>query len=185
MTETSSNAPDSKLPTAIRPLPDALDPIPAPPGNPLRTVAVVIATLILAAVVYYFGFHTAPPAPSQQAAIQLPFGADEQAYASKLELGNFAMSRAENYLHQEVTYLDGDIRNNGDRTLRNVAVTVEFQDELQQIALRDSQPVLPGVSAQLAPGQTAHFQISFDHVPASWNMQMPSVRVTGIQFVPR
>ena len=36
----------------------------------------------------------------------------------------------------------------------------------------------------LAPGQTAHFQVSFDHVPDSWNMQMPRVQVSGLQFAP-
>jgi hypothetical protein len=65
-------------------------------------------------------------------------------------------------------------------------VLVEFRDGLQQIALRESRPLLPGPAAALAPGRTAHFQLSFDHVPASWNMQMPSVEVSGLEFaVPR
>src|SRR5262249_29619725 len=113
---------------------------------------------------------------------KLPFGTAEQAYAAKLQFGNFAMSEAENFLHQKVKYLDGDMLNNGDRTVTGIEVIVEFRDDMNQIALRESRVALGGASATLAPGATAHFQVSFDHVPASWNMQMPTLQVAGLQF---
>ena len=179
MSDTPSGA-NPPVPS-LEPL-DPLDPRPATRSNPLRSVLIAVAALIAAAAVYYFGFHTAPQAPNARVTVQFPFGAEEQAYAPRLELSGFALSRAENFLHQEVTYMDGDIKNGGDRSIRNLTLTVEFQDELNQVVLRETQPALTGASPLLPPGQSAHFQISFDHVPSSWNMQMPSARVTGIQF---
>jgi len=160
-------------------------PFPGPskePRGPFRHPAVIaLATLFGVAALYLLFFRGPVPAPN---ALQrhLPFNAAEQTYASKLQFGNFAMSEAENFLHQEVKYLDGDVRNSGDRALSGIEVIVEFQDDMRQIALRESRSILSGPSAHLAPGQTAHFQVSFDHVPPSWNMQMPSVQVSGLRF---
>jgi hypothetical protein len=160
-------------------------PLPAPQKEPegiFRHPAVIaLATLFGVAALYLLFFRG--PVPSSTGVKQrLPFRAAEQAYAPKLQLENFAMSEAENFLHQEVKYLDGDIRNAGDRTLTGIELIVEFQDDMKQIALRESRQVLGGPAAALAPGGTAHFQVSFDHVPPSWNMQMPAVRVSGLQF---
>ena len=152
-----------------------------PDGIFRHPAVIALATLFGLAALYLLFFRGPAPSPS---AVQrhLPFGAAEQAYAQKLQLGNFAMSEAENFLHQQVKYLDGDILNSGDRTLTGIEVVVEFQDDMKQIALRESRPALSGPTATLAPGQTAHFQVSFDHVPSSWNMQMPTVQVSGLQF---
>jgi hypothetical protein len=142
---------------------------------------IALATLFGVAALYLLFFRGPVPLPSG-AKPRLPFGAAEQSYAAKLQFSNFAMSEAENFLHQKVKYLDGDVLNVGERTLAGIEVIVEFQDDMKQIALRESRPVLSGASAALAPGVTVHFQISFDHVPPSWNMQMPTVQVSGLQF---
>jgi hypothetical protein len=160
-------------------------PLPGPPQDPVgmfrHPAVIALATLFGVAALYLLFFRGPVPAPSS-AKPRLPFGAAEQAYAAKLQLGNFAMSEAENFLHQKVKYLDGDVLNGGERTLAGIEVIIEFQDDMKQIALRESRPVLAGPSAELAPGATAHFQVSFDHVPPSWNMQMPTVQVSGLQF---
>jgi len=59
---------------------------------------------------------------------------------------------------------------------------VEFFDDLHQVVLRESRSVLGSPSAALAPGQRRTFSISFDRVPASWNLQQPSVQVTYLQL---
>ena len=160
-------------------------PLPAPPQEPggiFRHPAVIaLATLFGLAAMYLLFFRGPAPSPSAVAR-HLPFGAEEQAYAVKLQFGNFAMSEAENFLRQEVKYLEGDVQNTGDRTVAGIEVIVEFEDDLKQTALRESRRVLSGPAAALAPGATAHFQVSFDHVPPSWNMQMPTVQVSGLQF---
>ena len=150
--------------------------------GPLRHPAVIaLATLFGVAALYLLFFRGPVPAPNA-AQRHLPFNAAEQAYAAKLQFGNFAMSEAENFLHQQVKYLDGDVLNSGDRALSGIEIVIEFQDDMQQISLRESRSILTGLSVSLPPGQRAHFQVSFDHVPASWNMQMPTVQVSGLQF---
>jgi hypothetical protein len=162
-------------------------PLPAPqkaPDGIFRHPAVIaLATLFGVAALYLLFFRGPVPTPSAVKR-QLPFGAAEQAYAAKLQFGNFAMSEAENFLHQKVKYLDGEVQNTGERTLAGIEVIVEFRDDMNQIALRERRPILAGASAALLPGATAHFQVSFDHVPPSWNMQMPVVQVAGLQFLP-
>lgn len=152
------------------------------PDGIFRHPAVIALATLFGLAALYLLFFRGPVPSTNSVQVHLPFGSEEQAYAGKLQLGNFAMSEAENFLHQQVKYLDGDIANNGDRTLTGVEVTVEFQDGMSQTALRESRPALAGPSAKLGPGETTHFQVSFDHIPPSWNMQMPSVRVSGLQF---
>ena len=160
-------------------------PLPAqqqePEGIFRHPAVIALATLFSLAAMYLLFFRGLASSPS---AVErhLHFGAAEQAYARKLQFQNLAMSEAENFLHQEVKYLDGDILNTGDRTLTGIEVTVEFQDDMKQTALRERRPALVGAGATLARGGTAHFQVSFDHVPPSWNMQMPTVEVSGLTF---
>lgn len=162
-------------------------PLPEPnqrDGMMLRhPLAIAAATLLSLAAFYLLFFRGPAPAPSANRT-QFPFGVAEQAYAAKVQFGNFSMSKAESFLNQEVTYLAGDLMNNGDRTLTGVEAVIEFRDEMNQIALRETRPVLFGATATLPPGKTAHFEVSFDHVPPSWNMQLPIVQVAGLQFAP-
>jgi hypothetical protein len=160
-------------------------PLPAPNDrdsvmlrNPL---AIAAATLLALVAMYLVLFRGPAPNPSVQQT-RFPFGPQEQAYAPKLQFANFEMSRAESFLNQEVTYLAGDVMNTGERAVSGIEATVEFQDDMKQIALRETRPVLFGSAALLPPGKTAHFEISFDHVPPSWNMQLPTVTVAGLQF---
>lgn len=112
----------------------------------------------------------------------LPFGPGEQAYAPKIQIENLTMSRAENFLNQEVTTLAGGLTNTGNQSLGNVEVTVEFSDELGQVVLRDSRVLFASPAALVAPGERRDFEISFEHIPNSWNVQRPLVRVSGLLF---
>jgi hypothetical protein len=161
-------------------------PLPAPEkpnGMILRhPLAIAAATLLSLAAVYLLFFRGPTPTPTAGQP-RFPFGPAEQAYAPKLQFGNFAMSRAESFLNQEVKYLAGDVLNSGDRALSGIEATIEFRDDMNQIALREIRPIFFGAAAVLPPGKTAHFEVSFEHVPPSWNMQMPTVQVAGLQFV--
>jgi len=139
--------------------------------------------LLVGGVFYFWSGHTSGPGgPPAQA--HLPFGIAEQAYASKIEIQNISLSRAENFIHQEVTSLSAELVNGGARTLSGLELTVEFSDELQQVVLRESRAVLSAREPALPPGEHRSIEISFDHIPPSWNMQQPAVRVTGLQFPP-
>lgn len=160
---------------------------PAPPETPapgsfLRNpVVLAVAAIAILAAAYFLLVKTPPPARSTAEA-HLPFGPVEEAYAVKLQFGNFKMSRAENFLHQEVTTISGDVLNNGDRSLAALEITLTFQDDMSQIVLREARPILSPRDPRLAPGKTAHFDVSFDHIPDSWNVQAPLIRASGLRF---
>lgn len=146
-----------------------------------KPLVLLLGVLVVAVGVFFVFFHSTAPLPGR-AVRHLPFGPDEQAYAEKLRFSNLAMSRADNFLHQEVTILAGDVTNGGDRSVRGIEATITFTDEMQQIVLRETRSVLAPGTTPLEAGETAHFEISFDYVPPSWNVQVPSVRVSGLAF---
>jgi hypothetical protein len=114
------------------------------------------------------------------AAESLPFGAAEQAYAQRIHFMNPQMARATNFLNQEFTYFAGTISNDGTRTLDRLQVTLEFHDPLNQVVLRETQLLIASPARPLDGGQRRDFQVTLDHVPATWDQQYPSIRVSGI-----
>ncbi len=158
---------------------------PTKPTQEMRTGAsrqiLLSVIVILAGVGAYFVLFRSSERPAP-ASSRLAFGPQEQAYAPNLHLENFAMKQAENFLNQEVKIVEGDVLNAGDRTVLALEVTIEFRDTLDQIALRETRPLLRASTNGLKPGQVAHFEISFDHVPNSWNYQMPRVAVSGMKL---
>jgi hypothetical protein len=84
-------------------------------------------------------------------------------------------------IKQEFTYVNGTMSNDGDQTIRAMEVTVEFRDDLKQVILRDSQFVIaPHGDPPLNAGLSREFQLTLEHVPAEWNQEYPSLRVTGL-----
>jgi hypothetical protein len=139
-------------------------------------------------VIVLAGFYLWPgrQSPSRGGAQQVhpPFGPEERAYAAKIAIENLSLSRAENFLHQEVTTLAGDLVNNGERSVREIELTVEFVDDMNQIALRETRLALTSASPPLGSGERRAFDVSFEHIPTSWNRQLPAVRITGLLFAP-
>jgi len=56
---------------------------------------------------------------------------------------------------------------------------------MNQIVLKETRGVLSSTEQPLAPNERRSFEISFDHVPNSWNMQQPSVVATSLQLAIR
>lgn len=106
----------------------------------------------------------------------------EREYAKNIEIANLAMSRAENFLHQEVTTLTGEIHNSGTESVSALSLTTEFSDDMHQIVLRETRRVVETSRAAMAPGERRTFEISFEHIPISWNMQAPVVTVSQLQL---
>jgi hypothetical protein len=146
--------------------------------------ALVIAGAALVIVLVGLYFWPGRQSPTRGAASEHAafFGPGERAYAPLIHLEGIELTRAENFLHQEITTLSGNAVNAGDRSLRDLEITVEFSDDLQQVVLRETRPILSQPSADLVVGEKRAFEISFEHVPSSWNMQLPSVRVSGLAF---
>lgn len=153
-------------------------------GFNFALVLAAAAVVVIGAAFYFSTGRQSPPggAPPQ---LHFSFGPAEQAYAAEVRIENIALSRAENFIHQEITTLTADLVNSGDRSLQGIEVTVTFADEMNQIALRESRPVVVPSAAPLAPQGRRQFEIAFEHIPTSWNMQQPSVRVTGVAFASR
>lgn len=137
--------------------------------------------VILAGVSSYFLLFRSPN-PRPQNSARLSFGPEEQAYSPNIHLGNFKMQEATNFLNQDVKILLGDVLNAGNTTVLAIDATIEYRDGLDQIALRETRPLLPPSPEGLKPGQVAQFELSFDHVPNSWNYQMPKVMVSGLKL---
>jgi hypothetical protein len=142
-----------------------------------------VATILIALAFLMWPAGERPSSSTRES--HLPFGPAEQAYAPNIRIENLALSRAENFLNQEVTTLAGHVTNTGNLPLSNVEVTVEFSDELGQVVLRESRALFAPKAPPFAPGERRDFEISFEHIPVSWNIQQPVVRVTGIVFTPK
>jgi hypothetical protein len=144
-------------------------------------ILAAVAVLVIVGALYFLPGRQSPPGDAPRG-VHFAFGAAEQAYAARMRVENIALSRAENFLHQEITTLNGELINGGDRALRGVEVTIEFSDQLNQIVLREPRPVVTQGSPPLAAGESRAFEVSFEHIPASWNTQQPAVRITGLEF---
>jgi hypothetical protein len=143
-------------------------------------VLAAAAVVIIVAALYFSPGRQSPPDAAPQAP-RFSFGPAEREYAAKIQLENASLSRAENFLHQEVYTLSGEVVNGGDRPVRGIEVSIEFFDEMNQIALRETRSVLAAGLA-LAPAERRPFEVSFEHVPSSWNTQPPTIHITGLQF---
>ncbi|MDQ1411254.1 MAG: hypothetical protein QOJ41_2989, partial [Acidobacteriaceae bacterium] len=109
-------------------------------------------------------------------------GPDERAYTSSVGVDHIELSRAENFLHQEVTTISGEITNGGNRALATVELTIEFYDDLNQIAQRETRSLFGPPGPLIPPGDHREFEVSFEHISSSWNMRQPVSKVTAVQF---
>lgn len=142
------------------------------PGRSPVTILAGVLVVVFVVVVFWLVFRSPEGKMS----------AEEVAYVKNIRIENVALSRAENFIHQEVTVLAADAVNGGAKPVEGLWVTVEFSDDLRQVVLRESRSVLGTPASPLSPGQTRNFQISFDRVPAGWNMQQPSVQVSYVRL---
>lgn len=151
----------------------------------ISPVTLIVAICALLAVAGALWFLVAPgprknaPRPTAANATMSPA---EQEYVKKVEIGNIALSRAENFLHQEVTIMNGEVFNGGAEPVAALRLTMEFADDMNQVVLRETRGVLGTPEQALSPGERRAFEISFEHVPASWNMQQPAVRIAYLRL---
>ena len=157
---------------------------PEPPSEPARRspLTIIIGAIVLAAVLLSFWFLFSVPSARHGSipprTVALKMGPSEVEYIKNIQVDNVALSRAENFIHQEVTILNADVMNNGTQPVIAMELTVEFYDQLNQVVLREARGILGSPVIPLAAGEKRTVEISFDHVPSSWNMQAPAIRVT-------
>lgn len=151
-----------------------------PPLVPMIIGAAAVAIVIVVIIIFTRGGQS-NPAPSTV-----------DPYASNLPISDVAMSTANNFAGQQVTYIEGKIANSGSKTVNGATMQILFHDSLGQVAQKDSQRVMvittrePYVDtaslsgAPLKPGQTKDFRLTFEHVSADWNMQVPELTITKV-----
>jgi hypothetical protein len=144
---------------------------------PVAFLAGAVIVLILAGGVVLLSrtIRTNTSAP-----VVLPFGALESAYAPKIHFQNVQLARSTNMLNQEFTYVGGTLSNDGDHSVSGLEATFEFHDQFNQVVLRETRQLVAAPAPPLAAGAQQPFQIVLEHVPADWNQQNPTIRITGL-----
>ena len=163
------------------PIPPSQDDQGAGKTRRLVVLAVSIVFLLMAFFLWRASSNRVPPAATRS---QEAVGPDERAYTSKVGVDHVEISRAENFLHQEVTTISGEITNGGDRPLDSVELTIEFYDDLNQIAQRETRSLFGAPGPPIPSGDHREFEVSFEHISSSWNMRQPVIKVTTVQFAP-
>jgi hypothetical protein len=146
-----------------------------------RTIAIAVAIVIVAAVTGAFLLRGQPKgAPNPHP------------YAANLKLSDFKMSAAENFVGATVSYVDGTVRNSGEKTVTHVVVEVQFKDDMGQTAQREDIPLqilkttgpypeaVDFSVSPLGPGQSKPFRLTFEGISAQWNRQYPEIQVTDV-----
>ena len=144
------------------------------------------AVLIVAAIVVFMmerGRGTATVTPISAAA---------DPYAPSLPITNVVMSESSNLAGGKVTYIDGHITNNGNKTVSGVSVQVLFRNTANEVAQNETQALKwirtrdpyvdlePVSAAPLKPGDSQDFRMIFDTVTPDWNGVYPEIRIVRI-----
>jgi len=146
--------------------------------------ALVVLIIVLGLIFAGHRKRAAPPANSVQ-----PLAA----YAANLPLSQLAMSESTSLSGGKSTFVDGHIKNTGTATVTGITVQVLFGnaegsapqiDTMPLALIRTRQPYIDThsvSSSPLQPGDERDFRLIFESIPQNWNMQMPEVRVVGVQ----
>jgi hypothetical protein len=150
-------------------------------GPPVVPIAIgAMAVLIVIGILMFFGRRSGNENAAQATA---------DPYAANLVVSGEAMSTANNFAGQQVTYIEGKITNNGSKTVNSALLQTTFHNSLGEVAQKDMQRLMvittrepyidtaPLNSAPLKPGQTREFRQTFEHVTADWNMQAPDLAI--------
>lgn len=138
-----------------------------------RCFIVFIAQVVLWAAVSC-GDASRPPRDPEIVAL-------EEAYKDQVTVSKLGLAKGENFLGDEVFYVEGLLTNEGEGTIRKVELTFIFKSSLDQVVFRETRTALAyrgkrGIASQ----QHAEFQVAFENLPREWNYVVPEVYVSGI-----
>ncbi len=149
-----------------------------------RRIVVLAVSIVFLLLAFFLWRESSNKIQPEATGSRDAVGTDERAYTSKVGVDHVEISRAENFLHQEVTTISGEISNGGDRSLAGVELTIEFYDDLNQIAQRETRSLFGPPGPPIPPGDHREFEVSFEHISSAWNMRQPVIKVTAVQFAP-
>jgi hypothetical protein len=151
-------------------------------------LAIAAAVVLVAAVVTILVLER-----GRRTATVAPVSATADPYAANLPISGLQMSESSNLAGGKVTYLDGHIANQGNRTVTGIAVQVLFRNAAQEVAQNETQQlkvirtrdpyidIEPVSAAPLKPGDERDFRLIFDAVTPSWDGAYPQVRILQVQ----
>ena len=144
------------------------------------------AVLLVLAVLLIVGRHRS--AAATHAVLPL------DRYASLLPVSGVAMSESTSLSGGKSTFLDGRIRNSGSKTVTGATVQVLFANDesmppqietLPLTLIRTREPYVdtqPVSAAPLAPRDEREFRLIFENIGASWNRQVPEIRIVSVSM---
>src|SRR4051812_48285349 len=113
-------------------------------------------------------------------------------YVKNVQLSDFKLSQAENFVGGNVTYLEGKVTNAGNKSVSGAQVRVVFKNSLDEVAQSENltlmvitarQPYIdtaPLNAQPLKPAESRDFRLAFEHFTADWNGAMPDVTVRTV-----
>ena len=152
--------------------------------TPVVWLASAFAVLVVLAGVIFVGLRHAEPA------VTGPLPSDP--YAANLAIANVEGSKATSLAGGESTYVDGTIRNNGQKTVTAVTVQVFFASNAQAPPQMETAPLMlirarepyvdtqPVSASPLKPGEEREFRVAFEGISDAWNQQVPEIRVVRV-----
>jgi hypothetical protein len=106
---------------------------------------------------------------------------EAEAYKSKIEVSKVGLAKGENYLGSDVFYVEGSLKNIGNRVVQRVEITFLFKDSLKQVVLKESRKALEYKGTRgLEADKSTRFQVAFDHLPKEWNYVVPDLEVSQV-----
>jgi hypothetical protein len=151
---------------------------------PIAVAAAVVLAVALGLVLIFGHGKSAPRV--------VPVSAATDPYASSLPITGLAMSESANLAGGKVTYLDGHITNQGNRTVTGITVQVLFRDVAREVTQNETQAlkiirmrdpyidVEPVSAAPLKPGDGQDFRLIFDAVSPDWDGAYPEIRILHV-----
>jgi hypothetical protein len=151
---------------------------------PLAIAAGVVIVVAVALIVLLERGHKPAPVAPVSAALD--------PYAANLPISGLVMSESSNLAGGKVTYVDGQIKNTGSRTVSGITVQVLFRDPAKEVTQNETQPLKlirtrdpyvdlePVSAAPLQPGAQRDFRLIFDAVSPDWDGAYPEIRILHV-----
>jgi hypothetical protein len=152
------------------------------PGRQFRFALLAGFAVVLVVMAAAYFLLRGPGSNGDGQPAPLPMGAEEQAYAPAIKIGSVELSRAANFLKQEVTSIGGVVSNSGARSVAGMEVTLEFHDVSQKVVLRVARRLYGAKETPLAPGSRREFLFAFESIPPDWNQAPPAFVITGLKL---
>jgi hypothetical protein len=109
--------------------------------------------------------------------------AQVEAYKSKIVLSRIGLAKGENYLGQIVYYVEGTVKNEGERIVQRIDLTFLFKDSLNQVVLKETRKSVDYKNKKgLESQKSINFQVGFDHLPHDWDHRIPEIQLTNVIF---